>query len=803
MTPPSALRRRHRLSRWLLPVALSAALLLGPDGVPVSLCGPGIAVAASTANPVESEFLRLSRALTDGGSPEEVSALTEFAVRNRKHPLGQQAFAILARVAAGEGEREQALTLHLKANIHGSPLEDYLLLERGDLARAAKDWNTATIAYEALYQNFPNSPYRLSGLLRLALTQAAAGNSQWRETLQRLQREYPSTPEAMSARVELLLASGDPARLSEGIITLLEDAPNLNNEHFSRVIRRLEQLRKSKAWSPTPAQSRRLHAVQREAHRLGHTKRLLQLDAVYATAQLTAEQRQWSVALHALGRLNKRERAEATKILDRLSASGTLNPEVQALVHSMRTSIAFFANEYPQVERHAAAYLKGKPKGAEAEVAYRYWCWARRELKRPYDELAGKMLKEFPASERTAAVFLDLVLDHYEAGEFTEVVATCKLYQKQATPPGRSYTEQFTFWQGRSLLAAGNTEDGLALLRTLTGYDTYGCWARELLAEQDGKQLVSYVSAQVEPDLSGLPKGWDPEMLLWYRSGAEPNATAYASRIALWREHTAFARFQVAAQQLIPDLIHREGSILVEAFPDDDGLRFWVAMQAGHAGERFRKAVHLYAVARSRENKGQHLRSPLFWREVFPDHYREIIAYAAQQNRVDRLLIHSLIMQESTYQLSAISSVGARGLMQLMPPTARRVAKAANIPYSPDKITEPKTNMLLGTAYIRMLLEMFQENPIPVLAGYNAGENKSKEWLERFDISDPFVFTERITYAESQGYVKRILRNYQFYTALYGEQHYQSYWTGKRYAFVPHQLASDVAEAQEAGASER
>lgn len=132
-------------------------------------------------------------------------------------------------------------------------------------------------------------------------------------------------------------------------------------------------------------------------------------------------------------------------------------------------------------------------------------------------------------------------------------------------------------------------------------------------------------------------------------------------------------------------------------------------------------------------------------------------------------LVYGLIRQESAFERTAISSAGARGLMQLMPATARNVAKQARLPFrSGDLTTNYHYNIALGTHYLQDLLEEFDGSLILALASYNAGPHRARRWIQ--ENGDPRLgedaaldFIETIPFYETRNYVQRVLENMTVY----------------------------------------
>jgi soluble lytic murein transglycosylase len=136
--------------------------------------------------------------------------------------------------------------------------------------------------------------------------------------------------------------------------------------------------------------------------------------------------------------------------------------------------------------------------------------------------------------------------------------------------------------------------------------------------------------------------------------------------------------------------------------------------------------------------------------------------------RVEAALTHAIIRQESVFDAEARSPAGARGLMQLMPATAREVSRSLKVSYRVEKLTDADFNMRLGRAYFASLLEDFNGSYIMAIAGYNAGPHRVKRWIGEFgdprnpDV-DPIDWVESIPFSETRNYVQRVLENLQVY----------------------------------------
>jgi soluble lytic murein transglycosylase len=155
------------------------------------------------------------------------------------------------------------------------------------------------------------------------------------------------------------------------------------------------------------------------------------------------------------------------------------------------------------------------------------------------------------------------------------------------------------------------------------------------------------------------------------------------------------------------------------------------------------------------------------YRLVYPVLEREELNASSKQNGLDPALVASLIRQESNFNPRATSPVGARGLMQLMPPVGRTLAKSKGIAgYSDESLYDPVVNIRLATTHLSSLFRR-TSNLEQVLAAYNAGESRVARWKLKKGSSDPEIFTERIPFVETRDYVRSIVRNRAFYSTLY------------------------------------
>ena len=158
----------------------------------------------------------------------------------------------------------------------------------------------------------------------------------------------------------------------------------------------------------------------------------------------------------------------------------------------------------------------------------------------------------------------------------------------------------------------------------------------------------------------------------------------------------------------------------------------------------------------------------LFWQLAYPIAYREEVERWAGEFKIDPLIILAVMREESAFHPQAISRSGAIGLMQVIPSTGRIIAQEQGIPnFSPEMLNDPSLNVRFGTWYLVKRLEQFWGDEILALASYNAGYQAVLGWMVEKGYRDGEEFIEDITYQETRNYIKRVLRSYEAYRAIY------------------------------------
>ena len=161
-------------------------------------------------------------------------------------------------------------------------------------------------------------------------------------------------------------------------------------------------------------------------------------------------------------------------------------------------------------------------------------------------------------------------------------------------------------------------------------------------------------------------------------------------------------------------------------------------------------------------NSSERTRQEINLDQRYPTPFRQDVLTAAREVGLDAAYMYGLIRQESRFIVAAKSSVGASGLMQVMPATAAWTARKLGIDYKPDLITDRMTNLRIGAGYLKLVLDDFQGAQAMAAAAYNAGPSRPRRWREGPRI-DSVAWVENIPFNETRDYVKKVLANATVY----------------------------------------
>ena len=214
------------------------------------------------------------------------------------------------------------------------------------------------------------------------------------------------------------------------------------------------------------------------------------------------------------------------------------------------------------------------------------------------------------------------------------------------------------------------------------------------------------------------------------------------------------------------------GLVLVSMGLRSEGVREWNYSIRGMSDRELLAAAQ-YACDREVWdrciNTSDKTRTEVALEQRFPTPLLADVSVRAKEIGLDPAFVYGLIRQESRFIMDARSHVGASGLMQLMPATARWTARKIGLPYSPSLITDRDTNLRLGNAYLKLVLDDMGGSQAMAAAAYNAGPGRPRKWREG-PVLEAAAWVENIPFSETRDYVKKVLSNATYYAALLGSK---------------------------------
>ena len=224
--------------------------------------------------------------------------------------------------------------------------------------------------------------------------------------------------------------------------------------------------------------------------------------------------------------------------------------------------------------------------------------------------------------------------------------------------------------------------------------------------------------------------------------------------------------------RLNPGLNRGAYAIMIGLRPE--GVREWNYStnlhQRGAMGERELLAAAQFACDRQLWdrciNTSERTQTMLDFDQRFPMPFRETVVKRSQAINLDPAYVYGLIRQESRFIMDARSGVGASGLMQVMPATARWTAKKIGLDsFSPEQLNDRETNITIGTAYLKLALDDLGGSMPMAAAAYNAGPGRPRTWRNGNTL-DGAIWAENVPFSETRDYVKKVLSNATNYAAI-------------------------------------
>ncbi|MDD3352688.1 lytic transglycosylase domain-containing protein [Zoogloea sp.] len=292
----------------------------------------------------------------------------------------------------------------------------------------------------------------------------------------------------------------------------------------------------------------------------------------------------------------------------------------------------------------------------------------------------------------------------------------------EAMAPGQRDLPDWSYWYGRALQALGQREGARKAFERIAGHPTF----YSILADEELGRVFTLPSKARAIHRDELEQVRQTPGLQRALALLRLDMRTEGIREWNWTLRNKDDRFLLAAAQLAQDL----------------GI--------------YDRAI--YAADRTRNEHDYSLR--------YLTPHRERIEPNARSRDLDTAWVYGLMRQESRFITSARSSVGAQGLMQVMPSTGQWIAgKLGMKGYNVSWLRDPDTNVMFGTTYMRMVLEGLDNHPVLASAAYNAGPGRAKRWKDAKPLEGA-IYAETIPFGETRDYVKKVMANAVIYSAL-------------------------------------
>ncbi|HEU4389677.1 MAG TPA: transglycosylase SLT domain-containing protein [Blastocatellia bacterium] len=456
--------------------------------------------------------------------------------------------------------------------------------------------------------------------------------------------------------------------------------------------------------------------------------------------------------------LNSRQTSEAVQMLAK-AGSGNSALSSEALFYEIEALRK--QNQPGQAAVILERLLSQYPKSRWAPMSLYNQATALDKADRDAEAAARfrQLLRDFPTSEYAPEASYYLGWASYRAKQYAEAARILEKHLSDYRSPGSKFIGEAGFWAGKSRERLGDRARALFLYESVAeryryGYHGYIAGQRAKLLRTADPTLKAE-QPKAGSDLERIRQG-----ILHFEKVRETDDGSSGAHV-------------VKADELeligLGDLAITEINEALKSAPASPRLNLRLAQTYSRRGETFQATLILrraYPDLFSYQD-GDLPREA--WEIFFPIRHWDLIKSESKRYGLDPYLVAGLIRQESVFNPTAISRVGARGLMQLMPTTAQQVAKHQGIqPLGIADLYNPVLNIKLGMNFLSQRVGEFGRTEYAA-ASYNAGPGRVQQWLKERGSLDIEDWVETIPFAETRGYVQGVIRNAANYRRLYKE----------------------------------
>lgn len=383
----------------------------------------------------------------------------------------------------------------------------------------------------------------------------------------------------------------------------------------------------------------------------------------------------------------------------------------------------------------------------------------------------ARLAQEYPDSNFADSAMWWRAWSFYTAGDYKK--AEQALQELVSRYPRSFLVNQARYWQGRAAEKRGDLARAIGYYGRILKkgpYTYYGNRAAERKQRLEAVGTVSTVDDSTEPGVLCADVSCPEDLLSSFEIDDGPPEWTEETKQVL-AANPSFRKTLELMQLDLRKEAAQELWTLQDTMPRKRGMLIGLSKAFFELGDYNRS---LLLVLRNYE---RYLPAPAkgvtedLWLLAYPQGYWENILFYSRKYGQDPFFIAAVIREESQFSPSALSPAGARGLMQVMPTTGERAAKLIKLKgFDRGKLYEADTAINIGTWYIGQLMKRFKNDPLLVAAAYNAGPEAVDGWLAKYGYQgEREAFVEAIPFAETRGYVKKVLRNYAEYKRIYGK----------------------------------
>lgn len=617
--------------------------------------------------------------------------------------------AFIAGIAAARLESWEEAAAHLATAAESYPLlADYALYYQGQaLAKLERHDQALPPLYKILKQ-YPDSRLVRATMILYADTLAAAGhNNEALQSYTAFVERYPSGSDSISALLGSALCReklGDPAAAGGVLRGIYLNYPS--SPYADKAAVELQRLTAAgvKVEPYTTAE------LMKRASTLYGLGRYLKAAETYAEIPMKGESAEFVERL-------KFKKGQALYKARRYQQAQTTFSNISSASHESDLWLARTLDKNGKIDEAYRLYMRlaQAPNcgtvGHEAllEAAY------LKRFQRHWSE-AFTLFKKYlaiPSGQKSSSAVWETAWCGYQSRDYQEAAS---LFRKAAER--EDLREKALYWTGKTLAASGDTKAADEAFATLATEFPLGYYALISNRYHAGDDLPAPPKSII--DALPMPSGFEREKAL-----------------------IGLGLYDEAARELSNSKKGKSPAGIARLY-----------LEMGN----YNGAYHTMAKEKPRRDK----ESATIWGVIYPLAFRDDVARNAATNALPESLVWAIMRTESNYHPTALSPVGAVGLMQIMPATAESMSKGDS-----KRLTHPDLNIKLGTRHLKDLLENYDKNLTLAVAAYNAGAGNVKRWQKNYGNLPEDEFVESIPFKETREYVKKVVSSMEIYQRLY------------------------------------